>query len=78
MKNAQVLEFAQDFQSDRKRWARGSMVSGAVLLLMDALPFSLLYQGALDGSKFWLWWVLIEGGIGLVMIGGGWIAQRVS
>jgi len=54
------------------------MVSGAVLLLMDALPFSLLYQGALDGSKFWLWWVLIEGGIGLVMIGGGWIAQRVS
>jgi len=78
MENAQMLEYAQDFQSDRKRWARGSMVSGEILLLMNLLPMSLLYQGALDGSKFWTLWVLIQGGIGLVMFGGGWIAQRVS
>ena len=78
MNNAQMLQYRSDFQSDAVSWARGLVVAGAILLVMDLLPFFLLYQGALDGSRFWAWWVGIQGAIGVVWVAVGGLAQRVS
>ena len=41
---------------------------GKVLLWMDFLLLAFVYVGLRSGSGMWLWWVLGEGILGLVLI----------
>jgi hypothetical protein len=41
---------------------------GKVLLWMDFLLLAFVYVGLRSGSEMWLWWVLGEGILGLVLI----------
>lgn len=56
------------------------MVGGGVLLLMDFLVVWFTYMSVKDGSYFWVWWVAVQGVIGLAAILGGALyrARHVS
>lgn len=41
---------------------------GKVLLWMDFLLLAFVYVGIRSGSDFWMWWVIIEGVLGLVLL----------
>jgi len=41
---------------------------GKVLLWMDFLLLAFVYVGVRSGSDFWMWWVIIEGVLGLVLL----------
>lgn len=41
---------------------------GKVLLWMDFLLLAFVYVGIRSGSDFWMWWVIIEGVVGLVLL----------
>jgi hypothetical protein len=41
---------------------------GKVLLWMDFLLFAFVFVGYRSGSDFWIWWVIIEGVLGLVLL----------
>ena len=38
---------------------------------MDLLLLIFVYVGYRSGSTFWLWWVVIEGVLGIVLLGLG-------
>jgi hypothetical protein len=44
------------------------MTVGRVLLWMDFLLLAFVYVGLRSGSRLWLWWVLGEGLLGLVLL----------
>jgi len=41
---------------------------GKILLWMDFLLFAFVFVGYRAGSDFWIWWVIIEGVLGLVLL----------
>jgi hypothetical protein len=41
---------------------------GKVLLWMDFLLLAFVFVGLRSGSDFWMWWVIVEGVVGLVLI----------
>lgn len=41
---------------------------GWLLLVFDTIPFVWVWVGLRDGSHMWLWWALIEGGIGALLV----------
>lgn len=41
---------------------------GKILLWMDFLLLAFVYVGLRSGSDFWMWWVIVEGVLGLVLI----------
>jgi hypothetical protein len=41
---------------------------GKVLLWMDLLLLVFVYVGFRGGSDFWLWWVIVEGVVGVVLL----------
>jgi len=55
----------------QSRWSSGLIVAGEVLLLMAFLVVWFTYMSVKDGSDFWVWWVLVECGVGLAAIVGG-------
>lgn len=44
------------------------MTAGEVLIIMAALPVSFLYNGMRVGSDFCLFWALIQGGLGVLLV----------
>ncbi len=44
------------------------MTVGRVLLWMDFLLLAFVYVGLKSGSHMWMWWVLAEGVLGLVLL----------
>jgi hypothetical protein len=44
------------------------ITAGKVLLWMDFLLLAFVYVGLRSGSRMWLWWVLGEGILGLILI----------
>lgn len=44
------------------------MTVGKVLLWMDFLLLAFVYVGLRSGSDFWMWWVIGEGVLGLVLL----------
>jgi hypothetical protein len=44
------------------------MTVGKLLLWMDFLLLTFVFVGLRGGSDFWLWWVIIEGVIGLLLL----------
>ena len=41
---------------------------GKLLLWTDFLLLAFVYVGLRGGSDFWMWWVIIEGVIGLLLL----------
>jgi hypothetical protein len=50
------------------RTANTLVTVGKVLLWMDFLLLAFVYVGIRAGSDFWMWWVIIEGLLGLVLL----------
>ena len=44
------------------------MTVGKVLLWTDFLLLMFVYVGLRSGSHMWLWWVIIEGVLGLILL----------
>ncbi len=44
------------------------MTVGRVLLWMDFLLLIFVYVGLRSGSHLWLWWVIVEGVTGLILL----------
>jgi hypothetical protein len=44
------------------------MTVGKLLLWVDFLLLTFVFVGLRGGSDFWLWWVIIEGVIGLLLL----------
>jgi hypothetical protein len=53
---------------ERQRSGLVLMTVGKVLLWMDFLLLAFVYVGLQGGSDFWLWWVISEGVLGLVLL----------
>jgi hypothetical protein len=51
-----------------KRKGTVLMTVGKVLLWMDFLILMWVYVGLKSGSRMWLWWVIIEGVLGLILL----------
>lgn len=54
-----------------KRVGSVLMTLGKVLLWMDCLPFAFVFVGLRGGSRMWLWWLLAQGIVGLVLLSVG-------
>jgi len=50
------------------RTGNALMTVGKVLLWMDFLLLAFVYVGLRAGSDFWMWWVIGEGIIGLLLL----------
>jgi len=53
---------------ERKRSGMVLITVGKVLLWMDFLLLAFVFVGLRSGSQMWMWWVLGEGILGLVLI----------
>jgi len=53
---------------ERKRAGSLLMTLGKVLLWTDFLLLMFVYVGIRSGSHMWLWWVIIEGVLGLILL----------
>jgi hypothetical protein len=53
---------------ERKRAGTVLMTLGKVLLWTDFLLLMFVYVGLRSGSHMWLWWVIIEGVLGLILL----------
>lgn len=53
---------------DRQRSGLVLIAVGKVLLWMDFLLMAFIYVGIRSGSDFWVWWVVAEGVLGLILI----------
>jgi hypothetical protein len=51
-----------------QRQGSGLMTAGKWLLWMDIIPLAFVFGGLAVGSKMWLWWLIIEGVIGIVLL----------
>ena len=54
-----------------QRFGSALVTVGWVLIAMDCILSVWIWVGLRSGSNFWLWWVIIEGmlGIGLILYG---------
>jgi hypothetical protein len=52
----------------RSRKWNGLAVAGKTLLWMDLILLAFVYNGVRAGSYFWLYWVLIEGILGVALL----------
>ncbi len=53
---------------ERQRSGLVLITVGKVLLWMDFLLMAFIYVGLRSGSHFWVWWVVAEGIVGLILI----------
>jgi hypothetical protein len=56
---------------ERRRLGSSLAVMGWMLLIFDAIVAAFVLIGLRDGSTLWLWWTLVEGGLGLLLLGIG-------
>ncbi len=77
MSDIDLLRYEEEIQMGEARWDSAAVVAGEVLLWMDLLLLSFVYMSIRDGSWFWVWWVLSQGGLGSAMvIAGVWYRRR--
>jgi len=53
---------------ERKRSGMALITVGKVLLWMDFLLLAFVFVGLRSGSQMWMWWVIGEGILGLLLI----------
>ena len=68
---ANSRESALDAALREQQLGRVMLVLGGLLIAFDCIVGVWIWVGLRSGSDFWLWWVVIEGVLGLVLIGAG-------
>jgi hypothetical protein len=68
MSGLELNKLEDEGMNERKRSGMALITVGKVLLWMDFLLLAFVYVGLRNGSLMWLWWVLLEGVLGLVLI----------
>ena len=68
MSGLKLSKLEDQGMNERKRSGMALITVGKVLLWMDFLLLAFVYVGLRSGSRMWLWWVLLEGVLGLVLI----------
>jgi hypothetical protein len=77
MPDLDALRYREEIQMGQARWGSVTVVSGEVLLWMDLILLSFFYSSIRDGSWFWGWWVLSQGGLGAILvIAGAWFRRH--
>jgi len=71
MPNVNYIRLKEEASYGQRRIGAIALTVGKVLLWMDLLLVMFVYVGLRGGSDFWLWWVAIEGGLGLALLGVG-------
>ena len=56
----------------RRRFGLGMITVGKLLLWVDFLLLAFVYDSIRGGSRVWLYWVIAQGVLGLVLIEIGW------
>jgi hypothetical protein len=68
MSGIKLSRLEEEGMVERKRSGMTLITAGKVLLWMDFILLMFVYVGLRSGSFMWLWWVLGEGVLGLVLI----------
>jgi len=68
MSGIKLSRLEEEGMVERQRSGMVLITVGKVLLWMDFLLLAFVYVGLRSGSRMWLWWVLIEGVLGLILI----------
>jgi hypothetical protein len=68
MSGIKLERLEEEGMVERKRSGMALITAGKVLLWMDFVLLIFVYVGLRSGSYMWLWWVLGEGILGLVLI----------
>ena len=77
MRDPEDVWFQEEVQMGRAVPGNAAVVIGKILLWYNLIPFAFIYMSVKDGSNFWLWWVVVEGVVGLAsLVGGFWYRSR--
>jgi hypothetical protein len=68
MSGTKLIRVEESTIEERKRVGTVLMTLGKVLLWTDFLLLMFVYVGLKSGSHMWLWWVIIEGVLGLILL----------
>ncbi|MCU1298977.1 MAG: hypothetical protein JWO91_3255 [Acidobacteriaceae bacterium] len=68
MSGTKLIRVEESTIEERKRVGTVLMTVGKVLLWTDFLLLMFVYVGLKSGSHLWLWWVIIEGVLGLILL----------
>jgi hypothetical protein len=68
MSGTKLIRVEESTIEERKRVGTVFMTVGKVLLWTDFLLLMFVYVGLRSGSHMWLWWVIIEGVLGLILL----------
>jgi hypothetical protein len=68
MSGKKLIRMEESTMEDQKRIGSVLMTLGKVLLWTDFLLLMFVYVGLKSGSHMWLWWVLGEGFLGLILL----------
>jgi hypothetical protein len=68
MSGTKLIRIEESTMEDQKRIGSVLMTLGKVLLWTDFLLLMFVFVGLKSGSHMWLWWVLGEGFLGLVLL----------
>ncbi len=76
MEGTRIVREEMEEMGRSRKW-NALAVAGKVLLWMDLLLLAFVYNGIQSGSYFWLYWVVIEGILGLALLAVGSRKARV-
>jgi hypothetical protein len=68
MSGTKLIRIEESAMEDEKRSGSVFMTLGKVLLWTDFLLLMFVYVGWKSGSVMWLWWVVGEGILGLILV----------
>jgi len=68
MSGIKLERLEEEGMVERKRSGMALITVGKVLLWMDFLLLAFVFVGLRSGSQMWLWWVIGEGILGLLLI----------
>jgi hypothetical protein len=71
MSDLHYVRVKEEAAFGRRRLGAVILTVGKWLLIFDVILLSFVYVGLRGGSQFWMWWVIIEAVLGLVLIGVG-------
>ena len=68
MSGIKLERLEEEGMMERKRSGMALITVGKVLLWMDFLLLIFVFVGLRSGSQMWMWWVIGEGILGLLLI----------
>ncbi len=68
MSGIKLQRLEEEGMMERKRSGMALITVGKVLLWTDFLLLAFVFVGLRSGSQMWMWWVIGEGILGLLLI----------